>query len=82
MHTPNTHGLAEPGSLKDLEPAEPVLRYEPKTPGQIIHIDIKKLGRFERAGRRITGNRRSQSALRGRRQGGPYPSVGIEPPNY
>jgi transposase InsO family protein len=56
--------------LKDLEPAEPVVRYERKTPGEIIHIDIKKLGRFERTGHRITGDRRSQSACRRRRQGG------------
>jgi transposase InsO family protein len=41
-----------------LEPAEPVRRYEWKKPGEMIHIDIKKLGRFERAGHRITGDRR------------------------
>ena len=40
--------------LKDLDPAEPVRRYERKTPGEIIHLDIKKLGRFERTGHRIT----------------------------
>jgi transposase InsO family protein len=42
--------------LKDLEPAEPVRRYVHETPGQMIHIDIKKLGRFERVGHRITGD--------------------------
>ena len=31
-----------------LEPAEPVRRYERAQPGEMIHIDIKKLGRFER----------------------------------
>ena len=41
--------------LKDLEPAEPVRRYERQHPGELIHIDIKKLGRFERVGHRITG---------------------------
>ncbi len=41
--------------LKALEPAEPVRRYERKTPGELLHIDIKKLGRFERVGHRITG---------------------------
>ena len=56
--------------LKDLEPAEPVRRYERKAPGEMIHIDIKKLGRFERKGHRITGDRRGQSAPRGRKQGG------------
>ena len=41
-----------------LEPAEPVRRYERERPGELIHIDIKKLGRFERVGHRITGDRR------------------------
>jgi transposase InsO family protein len=40
-----------------LEPAEPVRRYEREKPGELIHIDIKKLGRFERVGHRITGDR-------------------------
>jgi transposase InsO family protein len=39
-----------------LEPAEPIRRYEREKPGELIHIDIKKLGRFERVGHRITGN--------------------------
>src|SRR6185437_7236842 len=32
--------------LKMLEPAEPVRRYEREHPGELIHIDIKKLGKF------------------------------------
>lgn len=56
--------------LKDLEPPEPVRRYERAAPGEIIHLDIKKLGRFERTGHRITGDRRGQSGPRGRKQGG------------
>ena len=40
-----------------LEPAEPVRRYEREHPGELIHIDIKKLGRFDRVGHRITGDR-------------------------
>jgi len=47
--------------LKDIDPAEPIRRYERKAPGEIIHLDIKKLGRFERMGHRITGDRRGQS---------------------
>ena len=43
--------------LRDLEPAEPVRRYERECPGELIHIDIKKLGRFDRIGHRITGDR-------------------------
>jgi transposase InsO family protein len=39
-----------------LEPAEPVRRYQREHPGELIHIDIKKLGRFDRVGHRITGN--------------------------
>jgi transposase InsO family protein len=42
--------------LKDIEPAEPVRRYEREHPGDMIHIDIKKLGRFEQVGHRITGD--------------------------
>ena len=34
--------------LRDLVPPEPVVRYEYKEPGGLIHLDIKKLGRFER----------------------------------
>jgi transposase InsO family protein len=44
--------------LRDLEPAEPVRRYERERPGELIHLDIKKLGRFEAVGHRITGDRR------------------------
>jgi transposase InsO family protein len=44
--------------LTSLEPREPVRRYERDSPGELIHIDIKKLGRIERIGHRITGNRR------------------------
>jgi transposase InsO family protein len=40
-----------------LEPAEPIRRYERQNPGELIHIDIKKLGRFNRVGHRITGDR-------------------------
>ncbi len=38
--------------MRDLEPAEPVRRYERAHPGEMIHIDIKKLGRFDRIGSR------------------------------
>jgi len=46
-------------NLKALEPAEPVRRYEREHPGELIHIDIKKLGRFNRIGHRISGHRRN-----------------------
>ena len=51
--------------LAALEPAAPVRRYERDHPGELIHIDIKKLGRFERVGHRITGDRKGQSNSRG-----------------
>jgi transposase InsO family protein len=51
--------------LAALEPAEPVRRYERETPGEMIHVDIKKLGRFNGIGHRITGDRTCQSNSRG-----------------
>jgi len=51
--------------MKDLEPAEPVCRYEYADPGGLIHIDIKKLGGFDRIGHHITGDRKGQSTGRG-----------------
>jgi len=51
--------------MRDLEPAEPVRRYQYEQPGALIHIDIKKLGRFERIGHRISGDRTGQSNSRG-----------------
>jgi transposase InsO family protein len=47
--------------LKALEPAEPVRCYEREHPGELIHIDIKKLGKFNRTGHRITGDRARRS---------------------
>jgi transposase InsO family protein len=51
--------------LSALEPPEPIRRYEREHPGEIIHIDIKKLGRFNSIGHRITGDRTRQSNGRG-----------------
>lgn len=48
-----------------LEPRPPVIRYERKRPGEMIHLDIKSLGRFERIGHRMTGDRTGQSKSRG-----------------
>lgn len=46
------HGLER---LKLLDPPVPVLRYEKQRPGELIHLDVKKLGRFKGVGHRITG---------------------------
>jgi transposase InsO family protein len=42
--------------MRDLDPAEPVRRYERAHPGELIHIDIKKLNRFSEPGHRVTGD--------------------------
>jgi transposase InsO family protein len=55
------------GSLAALDPKPPIIRYEREKPGELIHIDIKKLGRIEGIGHRITGDRAGQS---NRRSGG------------
>ena len=55
--------------LSALEPAEPVRRYERERPGEMIHLDIKKLGRIDGVGHRITGDRRGQSSRRSRGEG-------------
>ena len=51
--------------MRDLEPPAPVIRYEYDTPGGLIHLDIKKLGRFERTGHRITGKHTGNASSRG-----------------
>ncbi len=56
------HGL---NRWRDLEPQEPVIRYEREKPGEMVHIDIKKLGKFNRVGHRRTGDRHGQSNARG-----------------
>jgi len=43
--------------LTDLSPKEDIQRYERDAPGELLHIDIKKLGRFDKVGHRITGDR-------------------------
>lgn len=43
--------------LPPLKPPPPVVRYEWKRPGDLIHLDVKKLGRIERVGHRIHGDR-------------------------
>ena len=48
------HGLSR---LRSLEPKEPVIRYQRDRPGELIHYDIKKLGRIGRIGHRIHGDR-------------------------
>ena len=56
--------------LSALDPRPQIIRYEKDTPGEMIHIDIKKLGRIEGIGHRITGDRTGQSNPRSRKEGG------------
>ena len=59
------------GKLSRLEPPEPPNRYERKRPGELIHVDVKKLGRIRVPGHRMTGERSSQRKVTrdGRRVG-------------
>lgn len=59
------------GKRSRLEPPEPPNRYERKRPGELIHVDVKKLGRISRrgAGHRVTGNRRGREKVGPRRLG-------------
>ncbi|MEK6273669.1 MAG: IS481 family transposase, partial [Actinomycetota bacterium] len=59
------------GKLSRLEPPEPPNRYERRRAGELIHVDVKKLGRIRGAGHRVTGHRASQRRTRvnGRRIG-------------
>lgn len=44
--------------ISDLEPRPAIQRYEHARPGDLLHLDIKKLGRIARPAHRVTGNRR------------------------
>jgi transposase InsO family protein len=52
------HGL---GRLPRLQPAEPANSYERPRPGELVHIDVKKLGRIGRPGHRVNGDRTTRS---------------------
>jgi transposase InsO family protein len=59
------------GKLSRIDPPEPPNRYERRHPGELIHVDVKKLGRIRGAGHRVTGSRATQAKTRfhGRRVG-------------
>jgi transposase InsO family protein len=52
------HGCSR---LNPRQPREAVVRYERERPGELLHVDVKKLGRIIRPGHRVTGDR-SQGA--------------------
>ena len=62
--------------LSALEPAPPPRRYQRDRPGELIHIDIKKLGRFSTPGHRVSGRRGGQ--WRNRRAGWEFVHVAID----
>ena len=61
---------------RDLQPQPPVQRYQRERPGELPHLDIKKLGRIKSIGHRITGNRSGQTRNRG--IGWDFVHVGID----
>ena len=60
------------GKRSRLEPSEPPNRYERRHPGELLHVDVKKLGRIPegRAGHRVHGNRKLQRSPRKRNAAG------------
>jgi transposase InsO family protein len=64
------------GKRSRLEPLEPPNRYERSRPGELIHVDVKKLGRILRPGHRVTGNKRGQAKTH--RDGKPVSLAGWE----
>lgn len=65
------HGLER---LRALDPKEPIRRYQREHPGELLHFDIKKLGRINGVGHRITG----RGIQRARRSGWEFVHVAID----
>jgi transposase InsO family protein len=72
------------GKLSRLEPLEPANRYQRRRPGELLHIDVKKLGGITGVGHRITGQRQTFNATRrqarrtGRRAGWQFVHVCVD----
>lgn len=60
---------------RDLQPRPPVQRYQREHPGELLHLDVKKLGRITEIGHRITGDRRHS---RGRGVGWDFVHVAVD----
>lgn len=63
------------GAQASLEPPVPPCRYERRHAGELLHLDIKKLGRFRKPGHRVTGVR---SACRSHQVGWEFVHVAID----
>lgn len=59
-------GKAKLSRAGDIDPPPPPNRYEYDKPGGLLHMDVKKLGRFSGIGHRITGNRATATRTVGR----------------
>jgi transposase InsO family protein len=67
------------GKRSRLEPPEPVQRYERSAPGELVHIDIKKLGRIQGGvGKRFTGRRQHWAPTKTDAAGTPRKQIGWE----
>jgi transposase len=68
------------GRLRALDARPAIIRYERERPGELLHIDIKKLGRIDGIGHRITGERTGQSNRRsiGRGLGWEFVHVAVD----
>ena len=67
------------GKRSRLDPPEPPNRYERRHPGELVHVDVKKLGRILAAGHRVTGVRGSRGSACGRRCLGPFGRARVVP---
>ena len=65
------------GKRSRLEPLEPANRYQRERAGELVHVDVKKLGRIQRVGHRISGSRESQH-IRSGNWGGKRLPIGWE----
>ncbi len=63
--------------LSRLAPPEPPNRYERRHPGELVHLDVKKLGRFHRPGHRVTSRAAAGRALQGK-QGWDFVHVAVD----
>jgi len=67
------------GKRSRLEPPEPVNRYERRRPGELVHIDVKKLGRIQGGpGKRVTGRRERWAPTRTDAEGVARKQIGWE----
>ena len=64
--------------LSRLAPPEPPNRYERRRAGELIHVDVKKLGRFDRPGHRVTGRAVPGAHTGAGRQGWDFVHVAVD----